>query len=188
MALGLRPFLRRTLNRIDAWYRRKFSLRPLGPVLMIGYQPYDGDPRVFPDGTRLVARQLIGTLHFNNVRLAALRGGTRQRIGMRFARLFRRSLERLAELAQSDPVLKNVHVYHGVTWFKPHGHAVGFVSEALPQGWRSRWLAAYLRLLAWGFASVRPRLSGAPQPRRFWITRDELIRHFGLRKRPGRGP
>lgn len=183
MALGLRSIGRRLLRRIDGWYRRKFALRPLGPVLMVGYEPYQGDPRVFPDGTRLAARQLIGTLHFNNVRLAALRGRTRQRVGLRFARLFRRSLQCLAEQAQSDPVYKNVLVYHGITWFKPHGRAVGFVSETLPDGWRRRWLTAYFRVLAWGFTPLPEQAAAAPQPRRFWITREELIRHFGLRGR-----
>lgn len=186
MALRLRSIGRRLLRRIDGWYRRRFALRPLGPVLMVGCEPYHGDPRVFPDGTRLAARQLIGTLHFNNLRLAALRGHTRQRVGLRFARLFRRSLQRLAEQAQSDPVLKNVLVYHGITWFKPHGRAVGFVSETLPDGWRRRWLTAYLWMLAWGFTPLPQHAVTVAQPRRFWITREELIRHFGLRSRAAR--
>jgi hypothetical protein len=171
----------RILSRIDAWYRRKYRLQPIGPVLLIGCEPYRGSARQFSDGTRLVESQRIGVMHFNNARIAGIGSGTRQRAGVRFARLFRQSLRDLALRAQSDANLKDVVVYHGVTWFKSHGGKVGFESEAITSGFKYWWLASYFRLLAWGFAPLSEKRQNEYEPRKFWITRGELIKHFGGR-------
>ena len=183
MADWQRHLGKRLLRRIDAWYRCKYGLQVLGPVLLLRCEPYRGDPREFSDGTRILERQLVGSLHFNNFRIAELQGGNLQSLGVRFARLFRESLHKLAEHAQSDPALKDVAVYQGVTWFRPHGRQVGFVSETLPPGLKRWWLASYFRILTWGFtpAAVK-RLAHRWEPRRFWITRRNLIKHFGASK------
>lgn len=175
----LRSFAARVLSRIDAWYRRRYRLRAIGPVLLVSCAPYEGAARQFPDGTWLRASEPLGELHFNNARIAMLGEGSRQTAGVRFARLFRQSLRDLAIQAQTARELRDVKVFHGVTWFKPHGGKVGFVSEPAPTGLKSRWRRSYFRLLAWGFApnSARRKIDFAP--RQFWITRGELIKHFG---------
>lgn len=175
----LRTLTANVLSRVDAWYRRKYRLLPVGSVLLVGVAPYRGATREFPDGTQLLSSDSIGELHFNNARVALLGEGTRQRIGVRFARLFRQSLRELAMQAQTAPQLRNIAVYHGVTWFKPHGHKVGFVSEPVTAGLKRSWQAAYLRLLAWGFAPMSAERKLEFEPRQFWITRSELIKHFG---------
>lgn len=182
MAARLRTLGRQALTRIDAWYQRKFNLQSLGPVLLVGCEPYRGRPREFPDGTRLLADQRIGVLHFNNAQIAAQissAGEGRQRAGVRFARLFRESLHDLALHAQSDPWLQDVTVYHGLTWFKAHGGKVGFVSEAFPVGLKRWWLSTYFHILTWGFSPVVKSHAAAHEPRWFWITRNDLIKHFG---------
>lgn len=176
---------------LESLYRRRRGLRPLGPLLLIGRERYQGEPRCFADGTSLSANQSIGVLHFNNLRIAALSCVSRQHVGVRFARLFRESLKALAEHAHSDPALRDVTVFHGVTWLDRHGDKVGFVSEPVNSLWQRWWLASYFRLLARQFSplqthrpSQRPghrqshRL-GACVPRRFWLTRAALIKHFG---------
>ncbi len=179
MATRLRTLGRSLLTRIDRWYGHKFQLRPLGPVLLLGCEPYRGEPREFADGTRLLPQQRIGVLHFNNQQIAALSADTRQHAGVRFARLFRESLHALARHVQSDPELQDVSVYQGLTWFKAHGRKVGFVSEAIPMGVKHRWLATYFRILTWGFSPLAKLHGDRHEPRRFWITRNDLIKHFG---------
>lgn len=179
MADLARTLARKVLMQVDRWYGRRFRLRSVGSVLLLGCRPYAGTARVFSDGTHLAPPQRIGVLHFHNLRIAALAAPSRQHAGVRFARLFRQSLQALAMQAQANPELQDVSVYQGLTWFRPHGRKVGFFSEALPKGLRSWWLRTYFRVLVWGFSPVTAASAQVRAPRRFWITRGDLIRHFG---------
>jgi hypothetical protein len=133
----------------------------------------------FADGTRLAPGDAYGALHFDNSRIAALGEGSRIRTGVRFARLLRESLRDLADATRNDPALQDLPVFHGVTWIREHGDRVGFVSEPLPAGTRRRLLAAHFRLLRWVFApSLRTSVTDAPEPRRFWLTRSDLVENF----------
>jgi hypothetical protein len=147
--------------------------------LLVNTTQYRGGARQFPDATTLNPSDPIGELHFNNACIAMLGDGSRQTAGVRFARLFRQSLRELALQAQSARELRDVQVFHGITWFKPHGRKVGFVSEPAQPGLQRRWQAIYFRLLAWGFAPNTKRRKIDFAPRQFWITRGELLRHFG---------
>ena len=103
---------------------------------------------------------------------------------MRFARLLRESLRHLADATRDDPTLRDVPVFHGVTWIREHGERVGFVSEPLPTGPRRRLLGAHFRILRWVFApSLRTSVTGAPEPRLFWLTRSDLLENFGRGQR-----
>ena len=169
----------RAIASIDSWYRRRYDLRPLGPVLFLSRSVYRGGERQFSDGTRLLDRQVIGELHFNNACIAELGGGTRQRVGVRFARAFRESLAALAIHAQSSPEFLDVSVYHGITWFKAHGGKVGFLSDPIPDGLQSWWRRHYFRLLTLSFSPLATRTTIETSPRAFWITRNDLIKYFG---------
>jgi hypothetical protein len=176
----LRGLARRFLAGVDASYRRRHRLRPVGPMLYVAPARYPGPAMTFADGTRLVPGDAYGALHFDNSRIAALGEGNRIRTGVRFARLLRDSLGQLAEESRRDPVLRDLPVFHGITWIREHGGAVGFVSEPLPAGPRRRLLGAHFRMLKWVFApSLRTAVTDAPEPRRFWLTRADLLEKFG---------
>lgn len=169
----------RILSRVDTWYQRKHRLRALGPVLRIGYVRYRGPPREFADGTVLRENELIGQLHFNNSSIASIGDGSLHRTGFRFAKLMRESLRTLAEAAQSDPELRSIAVYHGVTWIPDHGTVVGFVSTPRPKTWRTRILSAYFKLLMWTFAPAsRTRERATTEPRDFWLTQRMLAQNL----------
>ena len=133
------------LGLVDAWYYRRYRLRTLGPVLYLGQARYRGPELRFEDGTLLRDNDPIGRLHFNNASIAALGEGSMQRVGFRFAKLMRESLRTLAEVAQSDPSLRDVRVFQGMTWLPAHGEVVGFVSTPMPKNWRTRLLARHFR-------------------------------------------
>jgi hypothetical protein len=166
--------MRALFRACDALYRALFRLRAVGPMLLVGRARYRGAARDFPDGSRLETGDTVGTLHFDNARIAGAGSG--------FRRLLRASLEELARLAAQDPVLRQVGVYRGVTWLRPHGRRYGFVAEPLPGGPARRLLQAHFRLLLRAFL---PREAGsAIQPHVFWLTRRQLERHFGGEVRP----
>lgn len=173
-----RLLARGILTSIDVGYRRAHELQPVGGILHLGIARHRGTTLVMPDGTRIVDGAPVGQLHFDNARAAEVQADGRVQAGVRFARLLRDSLAELAVRAQADDGLRDILLYEGLTWFRPHGRAVGFVSEPLPPGMRSRWLAAYFRLMVWSFA---PAPMGAMQPTRprvFRISRNALIENF----------
>lgn len=175
----MRPFIRSIMSRVDRWYQRKHRLRALGPVLRIGFVRYRGPERRFSDGTVLRENDLIGQLHFDNVSIAAIGEGSLHRTGFRFAKLMRESLRLLAEAAQSDPELRSVRVFHGVTWIPEHGKVVGFESTPRPKTWKTRLLAGYFKLLMWTFApAARTRSSAKTEPRDYWLTHRMLVENM----------
>lgn len=174
-----RRLVRRGLERIDTLYHRIYHLRAVGPLLYLGLEPYRGAAIDFPDGTHLESGSLIGRLHFNNARAAAVQANGRLQAGVRFARLLRDSCAELAWLASSDESVGNVQLYEGVTWFRPHGSAVGFQTQIVPSGLRQRWLSAHFKLLIWAFAPAAQAAAIADvEPRVFRITRRALIESF----------
>ena len=182
-----RTVLRRALERVDEFYRRRLELAPVGPLLYVGLERHEGAPCALNDGTRLEPGAWIGRLHFNNARAAAVEADTRPQAGIRFARLLRDSFVELADRARGDTPLSEVAVFEGITWLRAHGGAVGFDAEPLPHG-PQRWLlGAHFRLLIWAFAPVAPGAAVLEvAPHRFRITRDALIASFGARRRNAR--
>lgn len=171
----LRLLTRKALGVIDAWYYKRNRLHTLGPVLYLGRSRYHGPDMVFEDGTALRDNEPIGRLHFNNASIAALGEGSLHRTGLKFAKLMRLSLLRLAQCAQSDPQFNDITVFAGVTWIPEHGKGVGFVSKPLPRSLRRALLGAHFRLLLWAFApAARTRAAGFTEPRMYWLTKSAL--------------
>lgn len=180
----LHRLARKVLGLVDTWYYRRHRLRTLGPVLYLGHARYRGPELRFEDGTLLRDNDPIGRLHFNNACIAALGEGSMQRVGFRFAKLMRESLRNLAEAARSDPALREVRVFQGLTWLPAHGEVVGFVSTPMPRSWKARLLAGHFRLLMWVFApAARIRSRKRAEPRLYWLTRTALLRNLGKLKR-----
>lgn len=175
-----RQVLRRALERVDAAYRERWRLAPVGPLLYVGLEQHEGDPCALSDGTQLEPGAWVGRLHFNNARAAAVEADSRPQAGIRFARLLRDSFTELAERARGEAPLSSVAVFEGVTWFRAHGVTVGFDAEPLPRGLRRWLLTAHFRLLIWAFAPVARRSAVLEVvPHRFRITRRALIESFG---------
>jgi hypothetical protein len=179
----LRRLARSLLGLVDAWYYRRYRLRTLGPVLFLGHARYHGPELRFADGTLLRDNDPIGRLHFNNASIAALGEGSLHRVGFQFAKLMRQSLRALAEVAQSDPTLREVSVFQGMTWLPAHGEVVGFESTPMPKSWRTRLLAGHFRLLMSVFApAARIRTRANAEPRLYWLTRAALVRNLNKLK------
>lgn len=176
----LRLLTRKALGVIDTWYSKRHRLHALGPVLYVGRSLYRGPDVMFEDGTALHDNDPVGRLHFNNASIAALGEGSLHATGLRFAKLMRLSLFRLAECARSDPRFNDIGVFQGVTWIPEHGGVVGFVSKPLPRSWRTRLLSLHFRLLLWAFApAARTRAGSAAEPRVYWLTRRALASNLG---------
>ena len=178
-----RRFVRATLEKVDTYYRDRFELRPIGPVLYVGFEQHQGDACPLYDGTQLEPGGWVGRLHFNNAQAANLQASGRPQAGVRFARLLRDSLGELADRARHDAHMREVAVYEGITWLRQHGAAVGFEAQPLPSGLRRWLLGVHFRLLIWTFTpAARAAAMADVVPRRFRITRRALIQNFGTRR------
>lgn len=183
---ALRLSVRRLLAVVDRWYYRRHGLQTLGPVLYLGRSLYHGPAVVFEDGTALKDNDPIGQLHFNNAGIAALGDGSLHRTGVRFARMMRLSLHKLADCTQSDPQFSDIRVFTGVTWIPEHGKDVGFVSKPLPLGIRRRLLAMHFRMLMWAFApAAQTRAADIGEPRVYWLTSAALQANLAKLARGG---
>jgi hypothetical protein len=183
-----RLIARTGLRILDHVYRVRHGLERVGPVLLVGRDRYDGLPRQFPDGTELRAGDALGTLHFDNARIAAVEGEAPTAIGVRFTRLLFESLRELAERAREDAAFGGLAVFRGIGWHH-QGSRLGFVSEPFPEGARKRYLAVHIGLLVWAFAPARgTAIAAQPEPRVIWMTRAALLKRFAAAKRPQRAP
>jgi hypothetical protein len=175
----LRRIARSARRRVDDLYRLRHGLQPVGPVLFVGRARYHGPARQFADGTQLRPGDVLGTLHFNNARIAELDAATPNAIASRFVRLVVVSLRSLAELAHEDGPFGDLAVFQGIGWWQ-HGERHGFIGEPFPEGGRKRFLAVHIGLLVWAFAPpASTAVAARPEPRISWITRDTLIRRYG---------
>lgn len=166
----------------DRLYHQMFRLRTVGPLLYVGCARYRGPARVFADQTELRPGEPVGTLHVNNTLIASLyeTDGAGQRVALAFSRLLLASLESLAAKAQTDPWLRDIPVYQGINWFRSRGKRIGFEVEALAGGLRAGLLRWHFRLLLYAFAGGNESWKTRPiQPHLFWLTRRQLIKHFG---------
>lgn len=179
----LRALAQHGLGAVDRVYRRWHRLQPVGPVLHVGRTRYRGPGREFADGATLRPGDFIGTMHFDNQRIAALAHHSRSATGMHFARLVFPSLRRLGELLENDEAFRDVVVMQGVGWFD-HGTTLGIVNEPIPPGPRRRLLARYLGLMAWAFAPDQGSAGDARRdPTVTWITRGVLLTRFARESR-----
>jgi hypothetical protein len=185
---SVRRSLRFAFQGVDALYRLQHRLRPVGPVLFVGKVRYTGPVKAFADGTQLRPGDPLGTLHFNNARIAALNAESPTAIAFSFMRLLRVSLRTLVELGRDDGPFGDVTVFQGIGWWR-QGEKAGFVSEPHPEGRRKRFLALHIGLLVWAFApSTSTAIAARPEPRISWITRKTLIRRFGSAEETNREP
>jgi hypothetical protein len=174
----VRVGVRFAFRGIDALYRVQHRLRPVGSVLFVGKTRYTGPDKAFADGTQLRTGHALGTLHFNNARIAALDAESPTALAFSFARLLRESLRTLSELGRDDGPFGDVTAFQGIGWWR-QGEKAGFVSEPFPEGRRKRFLALHIGLLVWAYAPAgSTAIVARPEPRISWITRSTLIRRF----------
>lgn len=175
----LRRVAQRSLGRVDALYHRWHGLQRVGEVLYVGRTRYRGPAMAFADGTRLAPGDFMGTLHFNNARFPRIEADTSRRAALRFARLMLESMRILAERGRTDPLFSDLKVYHAVSWLRPHGEQVGFVTQPFPEGLGKRMITVYFRLLVWAFAPAQEtRASARPEPTIYWLTHEQLLLRF----------
>jgi hypothetical protein len=187
---------RRILDWLDRWVERRERIRPIGQggyILRMRVAPHRGKRLVLMDGSVVAPGDLVGELHLDNQRAAALHaeGGG----GFRFRQELFRLLPALANDLQTRPEYRTINAICGASLFWRSAllaAAAGFEDRPLPPFTRW-WLGTWERIL---LASYHPegrrRLNKGRRTelRQVWITRAAVIRfaeRAGTRERAGHG-
>jgi hypothetical protein len=165
-------------------YRRILGLQPVGELIYVGRTHYHGPGKILADRTRISAGDPLGTIHLDNLRLAAIEHRPdSQSHEFAFIRLLRSSLVLLAQRVQADPGLKDLVGFRGVTWIPSRGRHLGFETEPLAAGLRARWLRLHFRVMLYALRPETKRSPDGLQPHVYWLTRRQLLNRYA-RKAP----
>lgn len=162
----------------DAWWRRRHRVEKFDELISFSFENFSGERRPLNDGTWIEPGDPLAILHFNRECFSSS-SRDYMRNALRFRKLILTSLSRLADDIHRHEKLMNVKAFHGVSWLPPHGEKFGFLIEQLPDSTLNRFRKFYFRLLLKAFfPQVAEREGKRVQPHAYWLTRDNLLKHF----------
>jgi hypothetical protein len=175
----MRVLVRFLFHLIDHVYHWRYQSELVGEMLMIGSVEYEGEERIFEDGTVVRDGDLIGTFHVNNRLIEKTNdvSATTTGAALELRRLFRRSLEQLAAMAVRDQQYSKIQVYRGVSWLPRRGRQLGFFTESISDGSRKTLTILFSRLMLFGMSPARgDKKSQKIDLTTYWLTRNQLLK------------
>lgn len=170
------------LDRLEAWFERRYDIRPIGEggyVVRLGLIRYRGPDVTFQNGAVLRRGDLVGEVHVDNRRAAALHQGRKG--AFRYRREVFRALPALARDLRTRPEYQSVQAVGGPSLFWEEATLAGFEHRPLPPFARW-WLTWWERfLLARYHPAGRARLAegNRKELRQIWISRRTLLERYG---------
>lgn len=170
------------LDRLETWFERRYDIRPVGDggyIIRLGLIRYRGPALTFRDGTVVKRGALVGEIHVDNRRAAALHEGGRG--GLRYRREVFRALPALARDVRTRPEYRAIEIIGGPSLFWEEARLLGFEHWRLPavtRWWLTRWERF---LLARYHPAGRRRLAegNRKELRQIWMTRRTLLERYG---------
>jgi hypothetical protein len=170
------------LDRLETWFERRYDIRPIGDggyIIRLGLIRHRGPVLTFRDGTVVKRGALVGEIHVDNRRAAALHEGGRG--ALRYRREVFRALPALARDLRTRPEYQAVEMIGGPSLFWDEARLAGFEHWGLPAVTRW-WLTQWERfLLARYHPAGRRRLAegNRKELRQIWMTRHTLLERYG---------
>jgi hypothetical protein len=175
-AIGLYDKIYRSIHRLDT------PASTVGPAFCVGVRRCFRRHQL-SDGTNVRPSDLIGVLHLNNARVAALHIDrlSSMAVGLEFRRQVLASLRSLAAEASPGGRLATLQAFTATTIFHTGLRRLGFEVERGGVAWPGL-VAAYQRAL---LASMHParsrqlRRSRYDRACRLWLSRRRLLERYG---------
>ncbi len=170
------------LDCLERWFERRYQIRAIGEgdyVIRLGVVRYRGPRLELRDGTVVNPGDLVGELHMDNRRVAALH--TDGKGGFRYRREVFRMLPALANDLATRPEYRTVHAVCGASLFWAESARAGFEHRAFPVFTRW-WLTWWERfLMARYHPAGRQRLTEGQRTelRQVWMSRRMLLDRYG---------
>jgi hypothetical protein len=174
--------VRRWFDWLEDWFERRYAIRPVGGggyIIRLGLVRHRGTALVFQDGTVVRRGDLVGEIHVDNRRAAALHEG--RNAGLRYRREVFRALPALAQDLRTRPEYQPIKVVGGPSLFWEEATLAGFEHRPLP-AFSRWWLAWWERfVLARHHPKGRARLAegNRTELRQIWMTRRALLERYG---------
>ncbi|HXX39103.1 MAG TPA: hypothetical protein VEP50_13310 [bacterium] len=170
--------MRRLLDWFDRWFVRRYQIRPVGQggfIFRLGLVRHRGPQIVLQDGTVVNPGDLVGELHMDNQRAAALHDEGKG--GLRFRREVFRLLPVLGADLAARPEYRMVNAVCGASLFWFEARRAGFEPRPLPRftRWWLGWWERYL--LAQYHPEGKRRLESGTRTelRQVWMSRKTLL-------------
>lgn len=169
------------LEWLEHWFERMYRVRPIGPggyIFRLSVVRYRGPVLRFSDGTVVRPGSLVGELHMDNRRAAALH--KEGRAGFRFRSEVLRCLPALAHDLATRPEYEGIQAVCGASLFWQEATRVGFEHRPFPPVTRW-WLGWWERFLLERYhPGGRDRLARGhrTEVRQVWITRRTLLSRY----------
>jgi len=171
--------------RFMCWYDQRWrewhKVEKIDELISLSLGEHKGERRLMSDGTWIEPGDCLAILHFNRECFIPPGNTPRDyvRSALHFRKLILASFGQLSQRIQTDPMLRDVKALYGVSWLPPHGEKVGFEIERIPDSLLNNVRKFYFRVLLKTFFPVlAARENNRLQPHAYWLTRQNLIRHF----------
>jgi len=172
------------VDRIEVWFERRYRIRPVGEggyIMRIGLIRHRGRRVTLEDGTIVNSGDMVGELHVDNRRAAALHETGKG--GLRFRREVFRALPALARDIETIPEYREIKAVCGASLIWKEGRRAGFESREFPAftrwwlGWWERYLMAHFH------PAGRKRLAVGDRTelRQIWMSRRALVERYGTK-------
>lgn len=171
----------RFMHWYDARWRRKHGVEKFDDLLSFSFERFSGERRVMNDGTWVEPGDYVAILHFNRECFINSSANPQHYIrnALRFRKLLLTSFRQLAKDINEHERLMKVKVFHGISWLPPHGEKLGFLIERLPDSALTFVRKLYFKvLLKTFFPHVSALDNNRIQPHAYWLTRQNLLKHF----------
>lgn len=164
----------------DAFWRRRHRVEKIDQLISLSFENFNGERTKMNDGSWIEPGDYLAILHFNRECFTEVGTNVREytRGALRFRKLLMASLRQLAQRVNQDIRFAQVKAFHGVSWLPAHGEKVGFMVERLPNSLLNRLRKLYFRILLKTFFPGLASRSKPIQPHAFWLTRNNLLKHF----------
>jgi len=179
------PLYRRLFYRIwekwERFYAKIFKIKRIDDhnLFRLALTRYQGPDLRAPNGETLATKgDLVGEIHFDNIRLQLI-GGDLKKSGVRALKMARSSLPVLAKYIAENPEFKNIRVYLGVTLINRGVKALGFNVEDYPSR-NGRFIAFMQKIIMRIYhpAGNRDTKSLGDKPKIVWISKETLLEKY----------
>ncbi len=189
------PILRRIGQAIDRRYLKKVGAEPVPGseigLILICYHLYGGkQPLELNDQTVVRPGELVGELHFSNIKITELGAEHSERsMEWRLIDLIKQEFKTLVKASLEGKVPAAVRAFYGVNVLAAGARRLGFTMVPIPKGWNRWWLGFWesmLRLIYYSFETKKKAsIKRTMDPYEVWMSRDFMIAKF-MKDRKGK--
>jgi hypothetical protein len=175
---------------IDRRYLKKVAATPVPGskvnLLLICFHKYEGKNFIeTADKVMINPQDPIVELHLSNIRITEIAGEASEvSLEWRLFGMMKEEFGHLADACVKKVIPDNVKAFYGVNVLPAAAKRLGFTLVPIPKGWNRWWLGFWESILRLVYYSYKTKKKASLQrtmdPYEIWLSREELIRRYGV--------